>query len=137
MNQNYQEEFYRLSGVAEVSQRNGDFVAFAQAHKMMAGILHEEGSYLDEIKSKILAFYFDISGISQRVYVDSINTEAIALASGSAGIGEKQLACLYFDTIRNDTAPKHPMTVKGSYKLLTLCIRNQWKKVNKIVENLK
>lgn len=137
MNQNYNEEFRSLSEVAAASQRKGDFITFSQTHKKMAAILHNEGDYLDEIKSRIIAFYFDTSGLSQQVYIDAINTEAVALAAGNAGIGEKELSCLYFDTIRNDTAPMHPMTVKGSYKLLTLCIRNQWKKANKIVENLK
>lgn len=137
MNQNYNEEFCRLASEAKYAQQNGDFIRLAQSHKMMADILHAEGKFEDEVKSRVLAFYFDLSGISQRIYIDGMNTEALALAAGNGGIGEDQVQRIYFDAIRKDTAPSHPMTVIGSYRLLRLCLRNQWKKANRIVEKLR
>jgi hypothetical protein len=117
--------------------RKGDYAGYAQAHKQMALVLHSEERYIDEIKSRILAFYFDTSGENARFFVDIYNTESIAYAAECAGIGRKELECIYFDTIRSNTFPGHPMTLKGSYRMMILCIEKKWPKVNKIVSNLR
>lgn len=129
--------FSELSATAKEAMRNGDFKMFADSHKDMAVILGNEEKYRDEIKSRILAFYFDMSGGSRPRCIDRENTEKLSEAILNAEISEQELADIYFDVIRADTSPNHPMTVKGSYKLLLLCIDNQWNKVCKIIGNLK
>lgn len=129
--------FEELSEKAMNAQKNGNFVLLAQTHKEMADILHDEGNFADEIKSRVLAFYLDLSGLSSQVYVDAVNTEAVALATGSSGIGERKLSEIYFSTIREDVTPKHTMTVIGSYRLLKMCLKKQWKKVNRFVKKLR
>ena len=137
MRRNNHTEYRKLSDLANTAIKRNDFVQFSQSHKALANILHEEGNYQDEIKSRILAFYFDVSGISQAPYIDSINSDAIALAAGNEGIGIDDICNIFFSTIKSDTAPNHSMTLMGSYKLLTLCLKRQWNKVNIIVNNLK
>ena len=137
MRRNNHTEYRKLSDLANTAIKRKDFVQFSQSHKALANILHEEGNYRDEIKSRILAFYFDVSGISQSPVVDIINTEAIMLAAGNEGIGMDEIHDIFFRTINIDTAPSHVMTLMGSYKLLTLCLKKQWNKVDKIVNILK
>lgn len=129
--------FEILSKIAEDTQKRGDFEGFAQAHKDMANILNEEENYQDEIRSRILAYYFDASGISCFAYIDKENIYGIETAMKKGEISEEYLERIYFDIIRKDTAPKHTMTVNGSYKLLLRCIRRQWGDVNRILFNLK
>ena len=131
------DKFRHYSEVAKMAQKRGDFEQFSYAHKQLADILRLEGNYHDEIKSRILAFYFDVSGISQMPYIDSANTDAIAEAAKIADLAEEQISGVFFNTIKFDTAPKHTMTLTGSHKLLMLCLRSQWKKAVRIVENLK
>lgn len=131
------DQFRHYAEIAKRSQKEGDFVSFSEAHKMIADILRAEGNYHDEIKSRILAFYFDVSGLSQMPYIDSTNADAIADAAKMAGLTEEQISGIFFNTIKSDTAPKHSMTLVGSHKLLILCLQNRWKKAIRIVENLK
>ena len=131
------QKFREYSELAKQSLKAGDFEKFSEAHKSIANILRMEGNYQDEIKSRILAFYFDVSGLSQMPYIDSENTDAIADAAEIAGLTDDQLSGIFFNTIKLDTAPKHSMTLVGSHKLLMLCLNSKWKKAIRIVENLK
>ncbi len=134
--QNNDALFRELSEKAMKSQIEGDFISFSACHKKMADLLHRENNYYAEVKSRLIAFYFDISGLSISPWVDSINTEAIALAAGKGGFGDSEVKEIYFDSIKICCSENHAMTLKGSYKLLELCMKDQWKKVNRILKEL-
>ena len=123
--------------MAMKAQRSGDFKSLSDTHKQMAIVLHAEGSYTDETKSRILAFYLDLCGISERPYVDGENVEAITEAAKAGSIGDRKLSDLYQSVIRADVTPAHAMTVAGSFRLFKMCLKGQWKKANRIVKNLR
>lgn len=136
MIQKIESDFYKASKDVEKSLRIGDFSTYVKTHKNMADILHSEGKFRDEIRSRIIAFYFDISGISGTVQIDELNIKAISLALEISHLPEKDFCDIYYDVIKTNTAPCHLMTIKGSYKLLVLCLQNKWGKAFRIREIL-
>ena len=129
--------FAKLSEQAMNAQRSGDMASLSQAHKGMASILSSEGKFKDEIKSRIIAYYIDLSGISQRIYVDMINIEAIKVAEKRGGISSDEISEIYYSTIRTDMTPKHAVTVKGGYRILKICLESKLQKVLRIVQCLR
>lgn len=130
------DRFRKYSEFVKQAQRKGDFAALSTGYILMAYELNREKKYVDEIKLRMLAFYFGLSDISKKIHVSKANTVRIERAVNLAKIDEKELRDLYFETIRGDTAPRHPMTLNGSYRLMILCIKKKWNKVNEIVANL-
>lgn len=137
MNILYEERFRELSEKAKDAIVSGDIGMYSSVHKQMAEIFHRETDYPDEIKSRMVAYHCDLSGSGGRVWIDRQNIEGIGSAASQYGAGEKELHDIFFGVIRKDMTPRHSMTVKGSYKLLTLLLQNKEKKVNSIVENLR
>lgn len=137
MNILYEENFHELSVKARTAIISGDIGLYSSVHKQIAEILHRERNYSDEIKSRMVAYHCDLSGWKGKVWIDKQNIEGISNAASQSRAGEKELHDIFFDVISKDMTPKHTMTVKGSYKLLTLILQNKEKKVNSIVENLR
>ena len=129
--------FAEMSEQAMNAQRSGDMASLSHAHKVMAYILLLEGKFRDEIKSRIIAFYLDLSGVSQRIYIDLVNIDGIKFSARRAGMNSDEISEIYYSTIRRDMTPKHAVTVKGGYRILKMCLEDKWGKVLGIVQRLK
>lgn len=104
--------------------------------KIMGDVLCREGKRADELKVLMLAFYIDLSGTSQKPFIDKASVGHIKSAVVQLKFDEHQIRELYMDTARADATPCHIMTVSDSLYLLELCISGRNTEANAILVGL-
>lgn len=119
------DEFTRLSAECRRHLKAGMLDWFAFDLKSMGALLGKEGKYTDKLKVLMLAFYIDLSGVSQKPFIDRALLASITRAAVRSGLDKHQIDELYMDTVRADTTPSHVMTVKDSLYLLELCLNGK------------
>lgn len=99
-------------------------------------IFEEEGRLLDELKTLMLVFYIELSGVSCTPFINSLvllRTENVVLR---LGFDSYQVGELYMETVRSDTTPRHIMTVRDSLYLLELCLSGRKKEADSLLEGM-
>ncbi len=119
------EEFFRLSAECRRHLKAGMFDWFAFDLKCMGALLGKEGKFKDKLKVLMLAFYIDLSGITQRPFIDRALLVPICRAADLSGLSRKEIEELYMDTVKKDATPRHIMTVKDSLHLFELCLEDK------------
>lgn len=116
------DDFARISAECQRHLKAGMLDWYAFDLKSMAAILGKEEKHIDKLKVLMLAFYIDLSGVSQRPFIDRALLASITTAAIRSGLDKHQIDELYMDTVQADTTPNHVMTVKDSLYLLELCL---------------
>ena len=119
------DEFARLSAECRRHLKAGMLDWYAFDLKSMGALLGNEGKYTDKLKVLMLAFYIDLSGVSQKPFIDRALLASITRAAVRSGLTKHQIDELYMDTVQSDTTPSHIMTVKDSLYLLELCLNGK------------
>lgn len=131
------DEVYRyLSIESHEALKNGRLDDYADKLEHMAELLDNESSYIDELKLLMLAFYIRVNLPNKR---PSLNTQALVKAKAAfhkSGITEEEMQKLYFETVDERVTPIMRMTVKGSYRLFSLCIRSLWDRATLVLAQL-
>lgn len=119
MNQN--DKMYReLSRQCREYLMSGKLDLYSVTLKRMAEILDIEEKYVDEVKSLMVAFYIDLSGVGHSPYIDRLLVKSMNIAIRKSNLRKGAIKDLYFETIREDTTPRHMLTLKQSFHVFQL-----------------
>lgn len=129
-------DFSELSADCRRHLKAGRLDLFSCDLKIMGDVLCREGKRADELKVLMLAFYIDLSGTSQKPFIDKASVGHIKSAVVQLKFDEHQIRELYMDTARADATPCHIMTVSDSLYLLELCISGRNTEANAILVGL-
>jgi len=119
MNQN--DKMYKeLSRQCREYLMSGKLDLYSVTLKRMAEILDIEEKYVDEVKSLMVAFYIDLSGVGHSPYIDRLLVESMNIAIRKSNLRKGAIKDLYFETVREDTTPRHTLTLKQSFRVFQL-----------------
>lgn len=125
-----------LSRGLQNAYKSGDWERASETLRLMAYILETENKHTDELKALMLSFYIDLSGVERMPFTNNDTVERIRTAYRKSGMSETDICCLYFDVIRDDTMPRHSLTVTGSFRVFTYCLFGKKKKLEEVLNNL-
>jgi len=114
--------FLELSLQSHEHLRCGNLKLYIDVVEQMAVIFLHERKYIDCLKSLMLVFYFNLSGISKRPFISKILTFIMRYCLMNSSMDEEGAVQLFCDTIRKDTLPSHKYSIEECTLLLTMCL---------------
>jgi len=121
----FDKSFADLSAKCRRYIREGHIALYSDTLKEMAGLLEENGRFLDELRILILSFYIDLSGFGRAPYIDKSLPAMLQTAIYNSGLERHELCELYLKVIQPDVVSKHTMSVSESLYVFQLCIDNK------------
>lgn len=115
------------AGVLIGKRKNGRYVIADVVNKQMAA---------SDVRQTMLSFYIDLSGLERTPFTNENTVEKLRSAYSKSRMGEDEMIALYFDTIREDTMPRHSLTVAGSFRVFTYCLLGKRRKLDVVLRNL-
>lgn len=125
-----------LSRGLQDAYKTGDWERASETLRFMAYILETENKHKDELKALILSFYFDLSGLTRQPFTNNDTIDRMRRAYQLSGMTEGEVTILYFDVIREDTLPKHYLTLTGSFRMFTYCLFGKSRKFDEVMSHL-
>lgn len=118
-------EFQRLASVYNNSLKMARLDLCIDPLLKMAGYLHLEKKYKDELKFRMLAFYIGLSGCAGEPFIDHWEMGLARDAYIASGMEHYEMMQLYLDIIDSRRTPKHIMGVHDSLFLFDLCMEGR------------
>lgn len=125
-----------LSRGLQDAYKNGDLERASETLRLMAYVLDTENKHTDAMKALMLSFYFDLSGMARQPFTNSDTVDRMKRAYSLSGMSESDVTLLYFDVIREDTLPRHYLTLTGSFRMFTYCLFGKSRKFDVVMSNL-
>lgn len=125
-----------LSKGLQDAYKTGDWERASETLRLMAYILETENKHTDEMKALMLSFYFDLSGLARSPFTNNDTVDRMKKAYRLSGMTETDVALLYHDVIREDTLPRHYLTLTGSFRMFTYCLFGKSRKFDVVMSNL-
>ena len=125
-----------LSRGLQDAYKTGDWERASETLRLMAYVLDTENKHTDAMKALMLSFYFDLSGMGQQPFTNNDTVDRMKRAYRLSGMSESDVTLLYFDVIREDTLPRHYLTLTGSFRMFTYCLFGKSRKFDEVMSHL-
>lgn len=125
-----------LSRGLQEAYKTGDWERASETLRLMAYVLDTENKHTDAMKALMLSFYFDLSGMGRQPFTNGDTVDRMKRAYRLSGMSESDVTLLYFDVIREDTLPRHYLTLNGSFRMFTYCLFGKDRKFDEVMSHL-
>lgn len=125
-----------LSRGLQDAYKTGDWERASETLRLMAYVLDTENKHTDAMKALMLSFYFDLSGMGRQPFTNNDTIDRMKRAYRLSGMSESDVTLLYFDVIREDTLPRHYLTLTGSFRMFTYCLFGKSRKFDEVMSHL-